>query len=579
MRGGPRDSDASFASNRPSTASFGNAGAPRQSNISDPSSKQSAIRRINSYLSSHNVPISLSLKPLPSNREISDTLKFILSRFELNSTKVEDDLFVLLKQLNCPHKLNRSALKAPGTPHSFPHVLTVLNWLVQIVDYKDHLSPSLDSEEENPSLYTNLDPVTAHAHSCYMYFMGGDDGAEQSTKSEFKSKIEREKNAWKDKVDSLEKEISELEAKLELSRSGPSPLEAIEEEKQVLEKDKQKFEEFVAKLTDKLKDSQKSLDDKEKELAAALKEKVSICMESEELKKKVETQKIDLWVAERMRREMQAVEREIREAELARTEREEKSWSIDEKINHQLKELDALSIESNQLLKRLKLASDLQYVLNAKGSTVVEVLGIDSKSTIKPAIKSMVDETKKSSMANSEEVLVLQQQVVELNKKIEGKKKHKSELQHIIDETKAWLNSHKKEIENYEARCAAEAEELWKDIEAEIHSLNNKDREANQTLMAAKLKLQETEKQSQDEIQMCAYELAAMIDAVSKHKEHMEGKIVEMRTEISETAELVSEAHKKSLSLQFNMLFSNPRGQELPLDLTTFHQAKKAKNK
>ena len=49
---------------------------------------------------------------------------------------------------------------------------------------------------------------------------------------------------------------------------------------------------------------------------------------------------------------------------------------------------------------RLKLSNDIRYVLNAKGSTPAEVMGIDYKSTLKLTLESFADEVNKSSMEN-----------------------------------------------------------------------------------------------------------------------------------------------------------------------------------
>uniref|UniRef100_F6H972 Uncharacterized protein n=1 Tax=Vitis vinifera TaxID=29760 RepID=F6H972_VITVI len=80
-----------------------------------------------------------------------------------------------------------------------------------------------------------------------------------------------------------------------------------------------------------------------------------------------------------MKRKLQAVERDITEAEVARNGWEEKSWDVDTTIGHKFEELEALSIECNQALRRLKLGNGLQYVLNANGSSLAKVLGIDYK--------------------------------------------------------------------------------------------------------------------------------------------------------------------------------------------------------
>ena len=57
----------------------------------------------------------------------------------------------------------------------------------------------------------------------------------------------------------------------------------------------------------------------------------------------------------------------------------------------------------------------------AKGSSPAEVLGIDYKSMLKPALDSFGDDINKSSMSKLEELISLQQQSVENAAKIEAK--------------------------------------------------------------------------------------------------------------------------------------------------------------
>lgn len=83
---------------------------------------------------------------------------------------------------------------------------------------------------------------------------------------------------------------------------------------------------------------------------------------------------------------------------------------------------------------RLKLGNGFQYVLNAKGSTPADVMGIDYKLTLKPALNSYSDDIKKSSVEKLEELISLQQQSSELSATIEGKKNFIATLQSHIDE-------------------------------------------------------------------------------------------------------------------------------------------------
>lgn len=72
--------------------------------------------------------------------------------------------------------------------------------------------------------------------------------------------------------------------------------------------------------------------------------------------------------------------------------------------------------------------------MNAKGSTPVEIMGIDYKTKIKPALDSFGEDIKKNSMDKLEELITLQQQSSEVAAKVEGKRNHIAKLQsHIND--------------------------------------------------------------------------------------------------------------------------------------------------
>ncbi|KAK2444377.1 leucine-rich repeat receptor protein kinase HPCA1 [Trifolium repens] len=68
--------------------------------------------------------------------------------------------------------------------------------------------------------------------------------------------------------------------------------------------------------------------------------------------RKVELQTFNIRDVERMKKELQAAERDVGEAELARNAWEEKCWEVDSTITQQIKDLEALSIACNQALKR-----------------------------------------------------------------------------------------------------------------------------------------------------------------------------------------------------------------------------------
>ncbi|KAK7246825.1 hypothetical protein RIF29_41695 [Crotalaria pallida] len=544
-----RDSD---ASSRPSTAGA----APRSSTFDlykDRSFQQSAISSINSFLSSHNFHVIFKSSSFPSAKDIHETLRFLLSLLSFHSSsKLEDDLPLLLKRLHYPFKLNKSILKSPAAPHQWPTLLALIHWLVQLARFDAHLASSTNTMSS--MLRTNL--LHQYTVKSYIHFIAGDDDAVEDLDRNVRGDLERQREIAEEKAKDLAEEAKRFEAELERERSAPSRKDALEKEKALLEEDVGKFHSIIEKLRKPIEETRKAIAEKEKEVEAKVEENRRIVEENEELKRRVEAQTFNARDVERMKRELQAVERDIGEAELARNAWEDKSWEIDNSLGHKFKDLEALAMDCNQALKRLKVGNGIQYQLNSMGTMPAEIMGIDHKLTLKPALNSFADDIKKSSMAKSEELISYQQKSNAIAVRIEEKRNHIAAVQSRIDEMEAQLNMKKKEAQDYRSRCSADAKAMSEDVQIAVHDLNIMEREAADVLKASELKLQEAMKQSEEDIQMHARELFKLVDSVSKYKEHVSSKISEMNRALSETATAVSDAYKGSLPAQFGDIFN-----------------------
>ncbi|KAF6139494.1 hypothetical protein GIB67_005131 [Kingdonia uniflora] len=531
----PRESDASFYSN----ASTNNV----------PSDRSLALRTINSYLSSHSAPFYLK-PPLPSARDITDTLIFLLNRLDYPNSKLDQDLPLLLKVLNCPIKLNKSALKAPGTPHAWPSLLGVIHWLVQIASYNEHITTSTSTRIS----FLQEDKFLSYTLDSYAHYIVGDEDYVEALDGEFVSKIVQENKLLEENNVALEKQVEEMGAKLERMRASPSARLVLEKEKGVLEDDVRKFHAIIDGVKSGIATLEKGLEEKEKELQAMNLENVRISEEKDELLKMTQGQKFNVRDADRMKRELQGVERDIADAEVERNAWEEKSWDLDAEIGQKLKELESISVECNQAIRRLKLGNDLQYALNPKGSAPADVLGIDYKLKLKPAFSTFADELKKSSVTKYEDFISLQHESQDNVAKLDLKRNRLTELQSQIDAVESRLGWLKRETEGFLARCAAEAKTMAELVERGAYNLETLEKEAEETLKMCNKKLEETRRQTDEEIQMCARELLMLADSVTKYKENMESTVLTMKKDLLNTVEFVSNAHKRAKPAFFGML-------------------------
>ncbi|GFP93867.1 probable kinetochore protein ndc80 [Phtheirospermum japonicum] len=529
-----RESDASFCSSRPSIASVGRSSTALP-NISDRSYQVSVLKTINLYLASQSVNFQLK-HPLPSAKDIIETLKFLLHCLGFASQKIEEDLSHALKFLKCPLKLNKSALRAPGTPHSWPNLLAVIHWLVQINKYKDFIMNSSPSFEG--------DKMFVYTINSYLLYISGDDEAVEGLDEECIREMREWKDTLEDRVKGLEDTVKELEVKFDGLKTGPSQKERLEQEKAVLEKDVTKFHIMIEQLLGHLTEVQKKLEEKDKALEAKVEDRKRICDENEELKRRIEEQGINLRDAERMKRELQAVERDIEETETARNGWEEKIWELDSEIGHKFKELERLVMDCNQAIRRLKVGNGFQYQLNASASTPSKVLGSDYKSVLKPALASFNEDIKRSSMGKLEELISLRQQSGENAAKLEERRNRIAFLQSHIDEVEGQLNVIRQEKLEYASRRASEARKLADDVDMDAQKMSVVEKEVAEFLKTSKAELQETIIRTEEEVKLCAQELFHLINSVSTYKEYVGSKIARMRNDLLETAGAVADIYK-----------------------------------
>ncbi|KAJ6810614.1 putative kinetochore protein NDC80-like protein [Iris pallida] len=530
-----RDSDASsLCSNRSNN--------PSAALLSDRSSQSSALRSVNAYLSSHSAPFSLK-PPLPSARDITDCLRFLLSRldFPLLDSSMEDDLLHFLKNLSCPVKVTRSVLKAPGTPHSWPPLVSLLHWLVQLARFSDQQlldHPSFDDNRNNDLL--------SYFTRSYSFFICGDDDSVDELDQENLAKAQHQAANLAASVDALAKEAEDLEAKVGALRAGPSRKEALERERAMLAEDVRKFQAVVDSWERQVAGMEEKLRDWEGELEAKERENRRVCEENEGLKARVEGQAVGVRDAERMKKEMQAVERDTAEAEVGRNAMEERAWELEAELGRKVKDLEAVTEQCNQAMRKLKLGSDLQYVLNAQGSTPAEVLGIDYKTTIKPALAALSEETKKMSVSKLEELIALQQQSRDNATILKEKKACLAALQAKVEEGGARLSSLKKEVEDNASKCAIEAEKLTEEFTRKEHQLSIVESEAEEFLKSSEQNLQDATRENEEETQLCAGELLKLIDAVSEYKEYKESLTSEIKSDVAELAKFLGDVCRAS---------------------------------
>jgi kinetochore protein NDC80 len=209
----------------------------------------------------------------------------------------------------------------------------------------DHLSQS----EPFNSSSNDLQPYLTQS---YCLFLSGEDSAAEELDEEYSSKMKAHTAVSAEQAEGMEKEIADLEEKLAAVISGPSLREELEKKRGLLMEDKKKFEAVVESWTERLCDMEETRNGLEKELEAKNEEHKRLSEEKNELEKKIGMQGVSVRDMERMRREIQALDRDIEEAKNAKSMAEEKVWEAEAGIAQKLDEMEVVLEQCNLAIRK-----------------------------------------------------------------------------------------------------------------------------------------------------------------------------------------------------------------------------------
>ncbi|GLJ50474.1 hypothetical protein SUGI_1075520 [Cryptomeria japonica] len=517
------------SSNRRSSIAYTKNPKQDPRNVNSRSFQLAAVGSLNAYFQSHGFAITIPTKGLPTGKEVKEIIHFLVHQLdpEWPLSKLEEDIPFLFKQYGYPFQINKSALYAAGSPHSWPPLLAALAWLVQLLRYNEKV------EEEERSSYN--DETFDFLAESYSHFLKGDDTAVEALDNEFMLQLEEERAFIVQNSAAVEMVVKELEAKVQSLKTGPSVVEALENDKSLLAKDVVKFHSIINNFSAKKEALEKSLVEKKQELDTKNMEIEKLSKENEVLKQQVDAQHVNVRDYEKMSRELHNIEEDIRTAESARSQWDEKAWELEVLASKKLKEIEGLVDRYHQEITRLKLGTAFEYKLNSRGVTATDILGVDFKATIKAGIISCTEDFERNSREKWEESIAIQQQLHDKVLEQEGKKKINASLVAKSKKLEARFNAITKSMEEYVASKMEECEKLSREVEKSEQDMKLKDIEADEYLKKAISELEERTRHYDEEIKRCSNELLRLIDMVAKHKEHVESAISNVKKASIET--------------------------------------------
>lgn len=241
--------------------------------IREKSYQYSAIKSLIKFLaeSSFDRPISPKILSSPSAKDFQAIFKFLYAcldqGYNWTDKKFEEEVPGLIKSLRYPFAsdISKSHLYAVGSMHAWPSLLAMLQWMIELIQCCDHLSPPMQNNNESEYSFlasgTLMDTERSffdYLSKSYKMFLSGDDHYE-SMQSELSANFENKTRLLYQEIQDIKDEISNIEKQRQMIVDSESPLVALEKEKIKYVTDIDKFVKFIQHQKSKISRLEESI--------------------------------------------------------------------------------------------------------------------------------------------------------------------------------------------------------------------------------------------------------------------------------------------------------------------------------
>lgn len=503
--------------------------------LHDKGFQDACARKLVAYLSKNGYNRQVSLKMLqgPPKQECMAMMHFLLQRVDPNfklgqKEKLEDEIPAMFKRLKYPFQMSKSSLQAPGSPHTWPHILAAMAWLVEELSYEERagLGFSRDSGQAGSSEH-----LFEYISESYYHFLAGDDGACAQLDDRVKEDFNRRDEEARETIDRLSSENHSLKVQLEELKAASSPLQEAEEELANRETERASAEARLSELKESKQAEEKRARDKQREAKDKEAELASLEEGNRALRQRIEEQGVDAEGLQRMQQEQRRLERSLAELAESREACERECGEHEVESENRLSALERATEEYNGLARRLELAPEgarlargltFAVTLNTRATTPEELLGVDLNGSVKTALASLREEMSRRAREAQEgaEEAVARAEKREgdaagrleerdsLREAVEAESRRYKEERERVERSAESLSSQAKETEEAARKLREEAQASLSDATSRAHQAARRRDEFHTR----------AEKERGDAMQR----LLARLDAAMSHKQRLQ---------------------------------------------------------
>ncbi|XP_003464498.1 kinetochore protein NDC80 homolog [Cavia porcellus] len=551
--------------------------------LNDKAFIQQCIRQLCEFLTENGYVYNVSMKSLQAP-SVKDFLKiftflygFLCPSYELPDTKFEEEVPRIFKDLGYPFALSKSSMYTVGAPHTWPHIVAALVWLIDCIKIHNAMkenSPLFDDgqpwveETEDGIIHNKL--FLDYTIKCYASFMAGADSFDEMN-SELQSKLKDLYNVDAAKLESLaakNKALNEQIARLEHEREKePNRLESLRKLKTSLQADVQKYQSYMSNLESHSAILDQKLSGLDEEISRVEVECETIKQENARLQNIVDNQKYSVADIERINHEKNDLQQTINKLTKDLEAEQQQLWDEELKYARAKEAIETQLAEYHKVARKLKLIPkgaenskgydfEIKFNPEAGANCLVKY-----RAQVYVPLKELLNENEEQINKARNKKMGLEDTLEQLNTMLTESKRSVRTLKEEVQKLDDLYQQKVKEAEEEDEKCASELESLEKHKHLLESAVNEGLSEAMAELDAVQREYQLVVQTTTEERRKVGSNLQRLLEMVAIHVGSVEKHLEEQNTkadreyeecmseDLLENIREIAEKYKKNAAL------------------------------
>ncbi|XP_008106865.1 kinetochore protein NDC80 homolog [Anolis carolinensis] len=330
---------------------------------------QQCIRQLSEFLLAYNYGTTANVKLLqsPSVREFTKIFSFIyqfLCPLYEPSSKIEEEIPKIFKELGYPFALSKSSMYTVGAPHTWPQIVGALIWLTDCVKLFFHLKENAQTFDEDQIMGETEEGIVNnklffdYVVKCYNHFMMKGDTYEEFD-AEIHAKLKELFEVHENRIEALEAEEERLNTEIRSREKErecePDRLMTLRKVKSTLQTDVKKYEAYLADLelhSSSISQKSKSIDEEQDAAGVQIE---ALKQETIRLKQICDNQKYSTEDIKRLKCEIDELQQSVNKLTKELEAEQHQLWNEELKYAKGKEAIEATLGDYHKLARKLKL--------------------------------------------------------------------------------------------------------------------------------------------------------------------------------------------------------------------------------